>query len=193
MPFIKDALNDAYRLLGSVLEDGPLLESLDSSITKVVEGLQKGGKVLACGNGGSMCDSLHFVQELTGRYRKDRSPISAIALGGPAHITCVGNDYGFDYIFSRQVEALGKKDDCLLAISTSGNSKNVILAVKKAKELGVTSIGLLGKQGGELKSLVDIPLVVSHPATDRIQEIHIKLIHIFIEGIERNLFPNLYS
>ena len=192
MSFVQDALNDAHRLLGSVFENGPLLDSLDSSIAMMVESLRKGGKILACGNGGSLCDSLHFVQELTGRYRKNRSPISAIALGGPAHMSCVGNDYGFDYIFSREVEALGKKDDCLLAISTSGNSKNVILAVKKAKELGVTSIGLLGKEGGELRGLVDIPLVISHPSTDRIQEIHIKLIHIFIEGIERNLCPHLY-
>ena len=174
------------------LEDEQLLNNIGQSITKMLKTLRNGGKILSCGNGGSLCDALHFVQELTGRYRKDRPPISAISMGAPAHITCVGNDYGFDYIFSRQVEAWGKQGDCLLAISTSGNSQNIILAVKKAKELKMTSIGLLGKQGGELKELVDFPLIVPHQTTDRIQEIHIKLIHIFIEGIERGLYPHLY-
>ena len=193
MSFIEDALTDGHQLLGATLKDEQLLAGMDKAIASMVKTLRSGGKILSCGNGGSMCDSLHFAQELTGRYRKDRPPISAASMGGSAHITCTGNDYGFEQIFSRQVEALGRPGDCLLAISTSGNSENVILATQKSKELGMVSIGLLGKQGGNLKDLVDIPLVVSHSVTDRIQEIHIKLIHIFIEGIEREFYPQLYN
>ena len=193
MSFIRDALTDGHQLLAKTLEDRQLLKNIDTVISQMVKSLLSGGKILACGNGGSMCDSLHFVQELTGRYRKDRPPISAISMGETAHTTCIGNDYGFNYIFSRQVEALGKSGDCLLAISTSGDSKNIILAVEKAKAQGMISIGLLGKGGGQLKDLVNIPLVVPHQVTDRIQEIHIKFIHIFIEGIERKLHPQHYT
>ena len=193
MSFVQNALTDGHQLLKVILSDQQLLENVELSIAKMVESLKSEGKILACGNGGSMCDSLHFVQELTGRYRKNRPPLSAISMGEAGHITCTSNDYGFDYIFSRQVEALGRAGDCLLAISTSGNSNNVIEAVKKSKELDITSIGLLGKGGGKLRDLVDIPLLISHEVTDRIQEIHIKLIHIFIEGIERNLFPQNYT
>ena len=109
MSFIRDALNDGYQLLAATLADGPLIEDVDRSISQMVQALRSGGKLLACGNGGSLCDSLHFVQELSGRYRKDRPPISAICLGEAAHTTCVGNDYGFNYIFSRQVESLGRR------------------------------------------------------------------------------------
>ena len=151
------------------------------------------GRILACGNGGSMCDSMHFVEELTGRYRKDRDPICAINMGDPSHITCVANDYGFEYIFSRHVQAWGRDGDTLLAISTSGNSENVIKAVEVAKSKNMKVIGLLGKNGGKLKDMVDIPIIVDSPVTDRIQEIHIKLIHIFIEGIERQLVPEHYD
>ena len=140
-----------------------------------------------------MCDSMHFVEELTGRYRKDRDPIAAINMGDPSHITCVANDYGYEHIFSRHVQAWGKKGDTLLAISTSGNSQNVILAVEKAKAQGMNVVGLLGKTGGKLKDMVDVPIVVDCSVTDRIQEIHIKLIHIFIEGIERSIVPEHYE
>jgi D-sedoheptulose 7-phosphate isomerase len=148
---------------------------------------------LSCGNGGSMCDSMHFVEELTGRYRKDRDPIAAMSMGDPSHITCVANDYGYEYIFSRHVDAWGRKGDVLVAISTSGNSQNVILATEAAKKKGMNVIGLLGKTGGKLKDMVDVPLIVDYPITDRIQEIHIKLIHIFIEGIERQIVPEHYA
>ncbi|MCY4644137.1 MAG: SIS domain-containing protein [Bacteriovoracales bacterium] len=193
MNFTKKSLLDAQELLALVIADRNLLSGLDRSIATMVKALNLDRKIFACGNGGSMCDSLHFTQELTGRYRKDRPPIAAVNMGEAGHISCVGNDYGFEFIFSRQLEALGKEGDVLLAISTSGNSPNVVSAAEKAKELKITSVGLLGKDGGKLKDLVDIPIIVPHRITDRIQEIHIKLIHIFIEGIERNLYPQNYS
>lgn len=192
MSFITDALSTGQQLLKVVREDHLLIGLIEKASEAMGSSLSEGGKILSCGNGGSMCDALHFAQELTGRYRKDRPAISAIALGSSPHLTCTGNDYGFDYVFSRDVQALGRKGDCLLAISTSGCSKNVIVATQEASKLNMKTIGLLGKQGGELKNLVDIPLVVPHSLTDRIQEIHIKIIHILIEGIERKLFPKLY-
>lgn len=190
---IHHSLNQAHELLNLIMSDEDFLKTLSQSVQEMVKTLNQEGRILACGNGGSMCDSMHFVEELTGRYRKDRRPLSAISMGDPGHITCVANDYGYDHIFERHVEAWGRKGDTLLAISTSGNSKNVILATEKAKSLGIKVVGLLGKDGGALKSLVDYPLIVPHQITDRIQEIHIKLIHIMIEGIERSLFPEHYA
>ena len=139
-----------------------------------------------------MRDSIHFTEELTGRFRKDRPALAAISMDNPGHLTCVANDYGYDYVFSRQVEAFGKAGDSLLSISTSGNSKNVIEAVLSAKKQKLITVGLLGKDGGKLASMVDIPLVIPSKVTDRIQEIHIKIIHLIIEGIERELYPDHY-
>ena len=141
-----------------------------------------------------MCDSMHFAEELTGRFRKDRSPLAATAISDPGYISCVSNDFGYDHIFSRYVEGWGNSGDVLLAITSSGNSPNVIKAVEMAQSKGMKTIALLGKGGGALKSMVDIPLVVPFTKnTDRVQEIHIKLIHLFIEGVERQLFPENYK
>lgn len=191
--FIKNSLNLASETLQSFMENSNNIEAIQKAIDLQVECLKNDGRLLSCGNGGSMCDSMHFVEELTGRYRKDRRPLSAMSMGDPSHITCVANDYGFEYIFSRHVEAWGRAGDILVAISTSGNSKNVILAAEEAKRKNMKVVGLLGKDGGELKNLVDVPIIVDCPVTDRIQEIHIKIIHIFIEGIERALFPDHYT
>lgn len=191
--FIKNALSDAQSVLNKFVAEEHNIVLVEKAINFMVGTIKNEGRILACGNGGSMCDSMHFVEELTGRYRKDRDPIAAINMGDPSHITCVANDYGFEYIFSRHVQAWGKKGDTLLAISTSGNSKNVILAVEEAKKRDMKVVGLLGKDGGKLKDMVDVPIVVDCPITDRIQEIHIKLIHIFIEGIERQIVPEHYS
>jgi D-sedoheptulose 7-phosphate isomerase len=150
------------------------------------------GKALSCGNGGSHCDAMHFAEELTGQFRGPRRPLGAIALGDPSHVTCTSNDFGFEYVFSRQVEALGHENDVLVALSTSGNSKNVIRAVESAKNIGMKTVGLLGKTGGELKSMVDVPIVVPAQTSDRIQEMHIKIIHTVIEAVERKLFPENY-
>lgn len=193
MSFISEALTNAYGLLEKFQSDPNNIELIEKSIESFVETAKNDGRILACGNGGSMCDSLHFIEELTGRYRKDRDPICGISMGDPGHITCVANDYGFEYIFSRNVQAWGRPGDTLLAISTSGNSPNIIEAVKVAKQKNMRVVGLLGKSGGELKDMVDFPLIVPSQITDRIQEIHIKIIHIFIEGIERQLFPSHYE
>lgn len=154
----------------------------------LVETLKKENKIISCGNGGSMCDAMHFAEELTGRYRENRPSISAVSISDPSHITCVGNDYGFDFIFSRFVEGVGKSGDVLLGISTSGNSKNVIEAAKIAKEKGMKVIALTGKNGGQLAQLADIEIrtPISNYA-DRSQEIHIKIIHSLIDFVENNL------
>ena len=194
--YISSSLMQSFECLKCFMENPEQIKKVEQSVSLMTETLKKGGRILACGNGGSMCDSLHFVEELTGRYRKDRAPLSALSMGEAGHITCVGNDYGFNFIFSRMVEAHGRCGDTLLAISTSGNSSNIIEAVKSAHQKGVHVVALLGKDGGKIKSMLksdDVGIIVDHSVTDRIQEIHIKIIHIIIEGIERNLFPDHYA
>lgn len=192
MTYIHDSLNQSLETLNQFIKNNKNIELVDKATQLMLNTIKNEGRILSCGNGGSMCDSMHFVEELTGRYRKDRDPISAMSMGDASHITCVANDYGYEYIFERHVRAWGRRGDSLLAISTSGNSKNVILAVEAAKKIGMSVIGLLGKDGGQLKGMVDAPIIVDSPITDRIQEVHIKIIHIFIEGIERELFPTHY-
>lgn len=153
----------------------------------MVSSLQSNGKIISCGNGGSMCDAMHFAEELTGRYRNDRPSIAAIAISDPSHISCVANDYGFEYIFSRYIESIGKKGDVLLAISTSGNSKNVVNAIQAAREKEMLVIGLTGKTGGDMATLCDVEIRAPHSEyADRAQEIHIKVIHALIDHIENN-------
>lgn len=193
MDYILHSLTQAQSTLNTFIDNKNNQELVSKAIDTFLSTLKIDGRIMACGNGGSMCDSMHFVEELTGRYRKDRDPICAINMGDPSHITCVANDYGYDYIFSRHVQAWGREGDTLLAISTSGNSENVIKAVEVAKSKNMKVVGLLGKTGGKLKDMVDVPIVVESTITDRIQEIHIKLIHIFIEGIERSLYPEHYT
>lgn len=192
MSFIHSSLKEAQTTLNKFVEDENNIKLIENSIQVFVDSFKNGGRVFSCGNGGSMCDSLHFAEELTGRYRKDRAPLPATGISEAGHITCIANDFGFEYIFSRFIEAWGQKGDTLLAISTSGNSANVIKAVEVAKSRGMKVVGLLGKDGGKLKSMVDVPIIVPCPITDRIQEVHIKCIHIFIEGIERQIFPENY-
>lgn len=192
MNYIQNSLNLAQETLNKFVADEKNVRLIEQAITTFVESYKQNGRVFSCGNGGSMCDSLHFAEELTGRYRKDRKPLPATGISEAGHITCIANDFGFDHIFSRFIDAWGQKGDVLLAISTSGNSANVIKAVEVARERGMKVVGLLGKDGGKLKSMVDVPIIVDCPITDRIQEIHIKCIHIFIEGIERALFPENY-
>ena len=150
--------------------------------------LKSNGKIISCGNGGSMCDAMHFAEELTGRYRDDRPSIAAVSISDPSHISCVANDYGFEYVFSRYVESIGNKGDVLLAISTSGNSKNVINAIRSAQEKGMVVVGLTGKNGGEMAALCDVEIRAPHSDyADRAQEIHIKVIHTLIDCIENNI------
>ncbi len=190
--YIAESLAEAGKVLDAFISKQTNIENIDSAINMMVESYKNNGRVFSCGNGGSMCDAMHFAEELTGRFRKERSPLPAMAINDASHLTCVSNDYGYDFVFSRYVEAWGNKGDVLLAISTSGNSKNVILAVEAAKKKGMKVVGLLGKGGGKLKDMVDVSLIVDSSVSDRIQEVHIKCIHIFIEGIERKLFPENY-
>ncbi len=190
--FITNSLKEGQSTLEAFLESSNV-EQIQRAVDLLVSTYEYGGKVFSCGNGGSMCDAMHFAEELTGRYRKDRASLPAVAINDPSHISCVANDFGYDQIFSRFLEGWGNKGDTLVAISTSGNSPNVIKATEVAKSKGMTVIGLLGKGGGQLKEMVDIPIIVESKITDRIQEIHIKCIHIFIEGVERSLFPENYQ
>ena len=158
-----------------------------------MEAQRAGGKVLSCGNGGSLCDAMHFAEEMTGRFRNDRQPYAAIAISDPSHMACVGNDYGYEAVFSRYVEGVAKKGDVLLAISTSGTSRNILAAVRAAKAQGVKVIGLTGRHDSPLEELADVAVVT--PAgryADRVQELHIKVIHILIELTERQLNPENY-
>ena len=186
-------LKEAAKTLDSFIKNKENIFQLNEAIKQLVLTFREGNSVFSCGNGGSMCDSMHFAEELTGRYRKNRKPLPATAIADPSHLSCVANDFGYEEVFSRYIEAWGSEGDCLLAISTSGNSKNVILATEIAKQKNLKVIGLLGKSGGELRSLVDYPIIVDSNITDRIQEIHIKIIHLMIEGIERELFPENYQ
>jgi len=191
--FIKDGLEESQLILQKISLTDEYVDFCLKASSLITNSLKNSGKVLACGNGGSMCDAMHFSEELTGRFKKDRRPLAAMALADSAHISCVSNDFGYEHIFSRSVEALGLSQDILLAISTSGNSLNIINAVKSAKNRDMKVIALLGKTGGELAGIVDLSYVVPSNSTERIQEIHIKTIHFIIEGIERVLFPELYS
>jgi D-sedoheptulose 7-phosphate isomerase len=189
---IDHSLKEAETVLKEFLSSKENVENITSAISLLVHAFNHEGKAFSCGNGGSMCDAMHFAEELTGRFRKERRPLPALAISDPSHLTCVANDYGYNFVFSKYIEAWGTKGDVLLAISTSGNSENIINAVNVAKSRGLKVIGLLGKGGGKLKSMVDVPIIVNSNVSDRIQEVHIKCIHIFIEGIERNLFPENY-
>ena len=188
MKTIQLHLQQAHELLVKVLSDEKFLSDVESATQLIVDALKKQGTVFSCGNGGSMCDAMHFAEELSGRYRNDRPAYRAISISDPSHISCVGNDYGFDFIFSRYLEGVGRSGDVLLAITTSGNSKNVLEAAKKAKELGIKVIALTGKDGGHIVQHADISIIVPwFEYADRIQEIHIKVIHALIDGIERGL------
>ena len=164
------------------------MQKISDAIEILSTSLSQGGKVISCGNGGSMCDAMHFAEELSGRFRNDRRGLAALSISDPSHISCVANDYGYEYIFSRYIEAVGKKGDVLLGISTSGNSENVIKAVKTAKVKGIKTIVLTGKTGGQLADLADLEIRAPQSEyADRAQEIHIKVIHALIDGIERSL------
>jgi D-sedoheptulose 7-phosphate isomerase len=154
----------------------------------MVAALQQDKKIISCGNGGSLCDAMHFAEELTGRYRDNRKPLAAISISDPSHMACVGNDYGYEFVFSRYLEALGNEGDVLLGISTSGNSKNVLNAIEVAKRKGIKVVGLTGKDGGKMNGLCDVEIRAPHSLyADRAQEIHIKCIHSLIDYIEGNV------
>ena len=184
---LNEHFDEAARLLDTVRKDATFMDAVESAGQHMSAAIDAGGKIISCGNGGSMSDAMHFAEELSGRYRDDRPGLPAISCSDPSHITCVGNDYGFDQVFARYVQALGKAGDCLVAISTSGNSANVVEAAKAARQLGMTVIGLTGRGGGTLRSLCDVVVDVPWEGyADRVQEVHIKVIHAWIDLIEQS-------
>ena len=182
---ISKELTEAQAVLNAFISDPANIRQVEKAADLIIESFKKGGKVISCGNGGSHCDAMHFAEELSGRYRDDRKALAAICISDVSHITCVGNDYGFEFIFSRYIEGVGKAGDVLFALSTSGNSANVIRAVEAAKKKGMKVIAMTGKDGGKLGPLADVEVRVPHAGyADRIQEVHIKVIHILILLIE---------
>jgi D-sedoheptulose 7-phosphate isomerase len=192
--FIRASLEEAQSALQKLLADQTTQDAVARVGELLVTTFKNGGRVFSCGNGGSMCDAMHFAEELSGRYRLDRPALAAVAISDAGYISCVGNDYGYDFIFSRYLEAHARKGDVLLAISTSGKSKNVLTGIEVAKKLGVKVVGLTGQAGTSLEATCDICLVTPGGAyADRVQELHIKVIHILIELVERRMFPGNYA
>lgn len=182
-------LTDARTLLETLIARPDFLAGCERFSTALIQTVRRGGNILICGNGGSHCDAMHFAEELTGRFREERAPIGALALGDPSHVTCVANDIGFDHVFERQVRALGRAPDLLVGLSTSGNSRNVLLALEAARAKGIQTFALLGRDGGKIRSVADDCIIIPHQDSGRIQEMHIKLIHTAIDVLERALFP----
>jgi len=191
--WVRGELEDARGVLDALMADGSNAERVAGLCRRIAESVEAGGKVLACGNGGSAADAMHFCEELTGKYRDDRPAIAAAACVDPTHLTCVANDYGFEFVFSRWVEALGRAGDVLVVLSTSGNSANCVRAVEAGKSRGLVTAALLGGDGGELRGACDfewvVPSVVGARVvrSDRIQELHMLLLHAVVGGVERAL------
>jgi D-sedoheptulose 7-phosphate isomerase len=183
---ISQELKEAQSVLDNFLSDPQQIEKIEKAAGLMAEAIIHNGKILSCGNGGSHCDAMHFAEELTGRYRDNRRALPAIAISDVSHLSCVSNDFGYEYVFSRYIEALGQPGDVLLGLSTSGNSANIIRAAEAAKAKGMKIIIMSGKDGGKLAGVADIEIRVPHFGyADRIQEIHIKVIHIFMLLIEK--------
>lgn len=179
---------EAYQVLQNFLSDDDNIKSIARAGDTMLAALKSGKKIISCGNGGSMCDAMHFAEELTGRFKENREPIAAISISDPSHISCVSNDYGYEFVFSRFVQAIGNEGDVLLAISTSGNSKNVLNAIEAAHKKGMKVVGLTGKDGGKMAAAVDVEVRAPHSKyADRAQEIHIKVVHSLMDYIEEGL------
>jgi D-sedoheptulose 7-phosphate isomerase len=188
------ALLEARDGLDALIANPEMQENIAIAAHMMAETAREGGHIFSCGNGGSLCDAMHFAEELTGRFRKDRPAIGAIAIADASHMACVGNDYGYEDVFARYLEGVGRNGDVLLAITTSGTSKNVVKAAKVARDKGICVVALTGRANTPITELADVAVVT--PAgryADRVQELHIKVIHILIELIERELAPQNYS
>ncbi len=189
---LKESYQQAAQLIVDFAANDDEMNKTVAASELIAAALNNGGKILSAGNGGSLCDAMHFAEEFTGRFRNNRRALPVIALADSTHITCVGNDFGFDEIFSRGVEAFGRDGDIFVGLSTSGNSANIIKAVEKARANNMKVILLLGKDGGKLAGQADIEFIVPGKTSDRIQEVHMTVLHIIIEGAERILFPDNY-
>ena len=188
MENIRNQFIEAREVLDRFISDPQNFLHIEQAGKIIVNAIKSGGKVISCGNGGSMSDAMHFAEELSGRYRKDRPAYAALAISDPGHLSCVANDYGYAFVFSRMVEAIGSEGDVLFAISTSGNSENILKAIEAARKKGMKVIGLTGNDGGKMVGLCDVE--IRAPRTeyaDRAQEIHIKVIHSLIDYIETTL------
>lgn len=181
---LRSALSDAQSVLATFVADQEAMRATQTAGGALMACYDARCKTIICGNGGSLCDAAHFAEELTGRFRADRPPLPAIALSEPGHLTCTANDYGFEHVFARSVQALGTAGDVLIVLSTSGNSANCVKACDAAKAKGMTTIGLLGKGGGRLRGACDHAIVVPGSTSDRIQELHMLVLHIWVEMIE---------
>ena len=191
---IRRAFDEAAEVQAAFRADGEALAACERFAAAAVECFRRGGSILSAGNGGSMSDAMHFAEEWSGRFRRDRAALPAMAFSDPAAMTCIANDFGFEQVFARQVEAHGQAGDVFVAFSTSGKSPNLVAACRTARERGLTVVGLLGRGGGAMKDLCDIAVVVPKGETsDRIQEVHIQVIHAVIEAVERSLFPGNYD
>ena len=191
MDTIRSQFLEAQEVLTSFISDDANILAIENAGALIVNSFRQKGKLMSCGNGGSMCDAMHFAEELSGRFRNNRPSLPALAISDPSYMSCVINDYGADAVFSRFIEGMGFSGDVLIAISTSGNSKNVINAAQTAKAKGMMVIALTGKTGGELAALADVEIRAPHSEyADRVQEIHIKVIHSLIHYIELNMFVN---
>ncbi|MFT3801426.1 MAG: SIS domain-containing protein [Burkholderiaceae bacterium] len=191
--YVEASLAEASRALAALQRDEATLDAIAAAGELLVRTFERGGRVFACGNGGSMCDAMHFAEELTGRYRQDRAALPAVAIGDAGHLSCVGNDYGYEFVFSRYLEAHARPGDCLVALSTSGSSRNVLRAARTAIDAGASVIALTGRRDAELGAMATLHLCT--PAgrfADRVQELHIKALHILIELVERRMFPDNY-
>ncbi|HCR3335793.1 TPA: D-sedoheptulose 7-phosphate isomerase [Morganella morganii] len=185
---IRGELTEAAATLDNFLKDENNIDAIRRAAVMLADSFKAGGKVMSCGNGGSHCDAMHFAEELTGRYRENRPGYPAIAISDVSHLSCVSNDFGYEYVFSRFVESVGREGDVLLGISTSGNSGNIVKAIEAARAKGMKVITLTGKDGGKMAGSADIEIRVPHFGyADRIQEIHIKVIHILIMLIEKEM------
>lgn len=188
MENIRNHFIEAREVLESFISDSRNFLNIEGAGKIIVDAIKGGGKVISCGNGGSMSDAMHFAEELSGRYRNDRPAYAAIAISDPGHLSCVANDYGYAFVFSRMVEAIGSEGDVLFAISTSGNSENILNAIEAARKKGMKVIGLTGKDGGKMAGLCDVEIRAPRSEyADRAQEIHIKVIHSLIDYIETTL------
>lgn len=190
---VANTLGEARAAIDALLANAAALTAIDAAGALITETFRNGGRVFSCGNGGSMCDAMHFAEELSGRYRLDRKALPAAAISDSSHLTCVANDYGYEKVFSRYIEAHGRAGDCLVGISTSGTSRNVVAAAETARAQQMRVIALTGRGGSTLGALADIDICT--PAgrfADRVQELHIKVVHILIELVERSFFPENY-
>lgn len=191
---VKAALTEAREALDNLLADEKMLAEIDRAGGIMADAIRAGHRIYSCGNGGSLCDAMHFAEEMTGRYRKNRRPYAATAIADASHLACVANDFGYEEVFSRYVEGVGQPGDVLLGITTSGTSRNVIRAAEAARAKGMKVISLTGRHGSPMAALSDVAIVTPGGRyADRVQELHIKCIHIFIELVERRLDPQNYA